>query len=192
MEQKKNDSAKLLITAVVVIVIIIVFGVIISNEGSSQNQTAAPTTNNSPAQTQPAAQPTTQAPSAPTSTASLYTPVSIAALIKNVGNPSFENNGGGALVSFVEIQGKITKTLPGSHDNEFLLQDTSGNVALIGLGEEPDRNTKTSQIFVGNTLTVDGIFLGDVSTLTNDAGQNLPQDYSFLLTLSPTMPYVSW
>ena len=74
----------------------------------------------------------------------------------------------------------------------FSLEDASGNVALVGLGEEQNRTTKASQIIVGNTLMVDGIFIGDVGNLISSSGGNLPPDYSFLSTLPPTMPNVSW
>ncbi len=195
--EKQNGASKVWFVVVLVIIIVIGFSWVVSAFSAAGNAPAI--SNPEVSDAQPATSQSISPVNATTATTTatqqpLFAPATIAQLKENVDNAGFEQNGGapGSGASLVEIRGKVTKTFPGSHDDDFLLEDSSGNIALIGLGEEQDRTTKASQIIVGNTLTIDGIFIGDVGSLISDAGNNLPSDYSFLFTLPPTMPNVSW
>ncbi len=144
---------------------------------------------NNPASQNASSQPSTVATSEQTTLT--YAPVPISTLIENADNPTFaHNNGGGEsapLASFVEVKGKVSKIFPG---NWFLLQDPSGNMVVITVGGEPDASTKVKLIILGNSIVVDGIFIGSIKTFLNEG--SLPPSISFMSSLPTSTPWLTW
>ncbi len=163
-----------------------------SQKYSSQPSTApAPTTSTQQKTSSKTVSTRDTTPATSEQTTLTYAPVSISTLIENADNPTFaHNNGGGEsapLASFVEVKGKVSKIFP---DNWFLLQDPSGNIVVITAGGGPDTSTKVKQIILGNSLVIDGAFVGSIKTLLNK--DSLPPSISFMSSLPTSTPWLMW